>query len=751
MNLNEDYPEVGIGSRSIIARTLLQVLLVASCLAWPTVVVGSEEENNLPEVPSPFAREGSAVLLSALGDKSEALVWSSDQVIPGKIYSVSFFFQNRTIRDPQKLNVFKIDVIDQDTKIFHQRLYTKNKPQFFTTDVVFSSNEAKVLIETGPGNEIIFGEFGRSVRDDELSTTRFPNSSVLWTPKLQLPEIYRGLRKFQVKVSVWGDTFNDLVSLERVAVRASMNLATAKLPVIMPGSNVLNLRYDEGSNDARLRLAISSRGGTQVPHVHVSHDKVVPADGATFGRVFVTATDEVNGLNSGGYFRLRAPSAVRVHPYTKAISDWSKLQTTREFHLTSLEAGSYELSVDRWDGKTWVETDRTFEVLFEQSESPATAFTRSDYIRRWIEPTVGEAKTKDAFDLDIPLSNKRRAFGVDLGIDSRLSPQLEWEVSGPVKRLGLFNSFQPDPRTLRETAETLKALVTVDSGDPERDYAYGVEEYVGLLMEGVLQEAYPLMDYPSYGRLHREGRGWCWQYSAASHALAIQGGLESRLRNVPHHVMGEVRGAQLSPMLVDSMLQVAVTDAVGNRTILDRVDDEDTQVRGAGVDELTRRGKFSGYLETPLEQNRPWQKRDPTDIVYRNAYLDDEVFSISLLPWENLSWKSGNITEMESYTARGICAENQTIITKTSVIDFARTPENPAILIRGMGRNQFGHLTPEKSTTGQVEFRFETPVEIDDLFITTRGTLGAKGRVAVGIRPDLNPPLVEGLSGIRRR
>jgi|GEM_PF-1878473 len=54
-----------------------------------------------------------------------------------------------------------------------------------------------------------------------------------------------------------------------------------------------------------------------------------------------------------------------------------------------------------------------------------------------------------------------------LNIRCRLALAIKWEISGPVKRLGRFNSFQPDPRTLGETASSLKEQVTSDSPKSE--------------------------------------------------------------------------------------------------------------------------------------------------------------------------------------------------------------------------------------------------------------------------------------------
>ena len=214
-----------------------------------------------------------------------------------------------------------------------------------------------------------------------------------------------------------------------------------------------------------------------------------------------------------------------------------------------------------------------------------------------------------------------------------------------------------------------------------------------------MPQLFCMADYPSLGRRHREGGGRCAQYANAVHALAWAGGLVSRLRNTPHYVPGEVRGEYRTPGLIDTMLQVAVTHNHGNRTVLDRV--------------------------------------------------DDEVFSITLHSWERLSWLSGNVSEFETDNSRGSCAENQAIITKTSVINFGDMPDDPLIQQRGIERNEFGFPTSRSGSWGHIEFPFECPVEVDDLLILTTGTIGSGGRVSITLRPALKPPLVDGWGGRR--
>lgn len=731
-------------------HTGIQILLIVIMTGSGVL---SRAIDNVPEsmtiqsIPSPFSKDGSAVVLKSKDGKNGVLRWESDEVVPGEKYTVSFFFQNRVIRNAANLDLFRINIYDGHTRIFHQRLYTKNHPQFFTVDLVFSSTRGVVRIETKPGNEIVLGEFGRALDVAELALVRFPHSSVQWTPKLQLPAVYRGLRKFEIGVSLWKDASNDLLGLESVTVRAKMNLAAAKAPAMLPGRNELEVKFDSGGPDARLRLRASARGQAKSPYIDISHDELIPADGATFGRVFLSAVEDGVGLISGAFFRLRAPTSVNVYPYVKAISDWQKMQTTREFHLTSLVPGTYEIGIDRWDGDSWVKTQRTFEVVFEKIPAPAPEFHRPDYTRAWLEPRRLPDGATTMGEWDIPLSDDRSDRVVEVNFPSPLAPRWDWEISGPVQRLALFCSFQPDPRTLRETARSLWESMTLGSGQPERDFIFGVEEYVGLFMEGTVPEPYCLMDYPSYGRLHREGRGWCWQYSAATYALALEGGLQSRFRNVPRHVMVEVKGQDLEPMLIDAMLQVAVTEEDGSRTVLNRVGDEDTRVLGAGVHGLTRRGKFSGYLESPLEHDGSWNRFDPDSIVYQNAFMDDTVFSIDLHAWETLSWSSGSLSELNDDDSRGSCAENQTILTKVSMLHMTDLPSDSAIRLRQLERNEFGQLTPKTSAWGYLKFPFECPVEVEEIFISTTGTIGAGGRMAISLTPVMNRPLIEGLSG----
>lgn len=693
---------------------------------------------------SPFSRDGTAILLHAPADRNGRLEWASDSVVPGKRYSLSFFFQNRVIRSPQNEDYFSVLIFDHGTPIFEQRLGNKNFPQFYATDVVFGTSYARIVIEVPKGNEIVFGEFGRAVDVNDLADTKYANGSTLWMPKLQLPAVYRGLRKFEVGLHLQGKKTSDLLTLENVSVRARMNVAAAKLPVLIPGKNELNIRFDSAGAGALIQLGVTPREISGEVTLRVSHDKKIPADGATFGRVFVSAVNDQSELVSGAYFRLKAPPAIKVYPYTKAIAEWRKLQTVREFHLTALQPGDYEVGIDQWNGAAWVDTGRKFVVTFEPTDQAAPDFVRSSLTRRWLEP-VAEAGTETEFGRkDIVLTDLAKAQVEAIKVRSPLSPIFDWRITGPVARLGLYNSFQPDPRSLAETARSLWSMVSAGSANRERDYALGVEEYVGLLMEGYLPAAFCELDYPSFGRLHREGRGWCWEYAAATHALVIEGGLESRLLNVPNHVTGEVRGEQLAPMMIDSMLQVAVTDALGNRLELGRAGDEGTRVRGAGVLENTRRTSYSGYLQKPLKPEIPWERRDEADAAYRTKYADSEVFAINLFPWEQLHWRSGSISEFEEDVSRGSCAENQTVVTKTSVLNFHQEVTHPQIEFDRFERNKLGQLVPMKFGDSYLTFPFECPVEVEDLMVTTSGTMGVGDMVKIMLRPVLNEPLIIG-------
>jgi hypothetical protein len=524
-----------------------------------------------------------------------------------------------------------------------------------------------------------------------------------------------------------------------------MNIAAAKLPRLLPGANELKMAYAAAGPGSGLQVSVRSRNG-EATKIHVSHDHAIPADGATFGRVSVSAFDETKELVSGAFYRLRGPAEVKVFPYAKAISDWEKLQLTREFHLVSTHPGSYEMQLDIWDGVGWTPTGERFQVQFEPVDQPAPAFRRSDYARRWIEPQPPGPGATAASRLSVPFREVEHEHNAKFTVRSRLAPTIDWRITGPVERFGLFNSFQPDPRTLRATAESLRRIT--GGGPDEMDFALALEEYVNLFMEGVLPEPFSLLDYPSMGRIHREGRGWCSQYARAVHALAVEGGLEAKLRNVPNHVTGEVRGKRLEPTTIDALLMVAVTDEAGNRTALDRADEDATRVLGAGVNSKSRRGVYCDFLKNPLPHTGEWDHRDPASTVYRNAFLDQEIFSVDLRAWEELSWTSGNVSRTNAGFSRGRRAENQNVLTKTSTISFASPPPDASIETHGLELSPLGLLAPKGPQAGLVHFPFECPVEVDDLFISTEGTVGDGGQIGISLTPILDTPLIRGQSWV---
>jgi hypothetical protein len=748
--MRTELREVSSFGRQTIRLAGIMSLIVFSCLPTLTAETTSTDSTPSPIVepmPSPFAREGEAFVFRAPRGQTETLRWDLDDVVPGELYSVSFFFQNHRMRDPRELEAFAFSIGDSDRRIYHQRLYGRNHPQFFSTDVVFESNQGVVLITIKPGFEIVFGDFGRVVEVDDLTHIRSPHSSLLWPPSLRLPDIYRGLRNFDIDVALWSGEPGTVAKLDSVEVRAGMNMTAAKLPQILPGKNTLRIVRDQAGSAAKLTAEITPRSSAGSPELAVVFDQRVPADGATFGRVIISAFDHDGTAVSGSFLRLRPPPEVKAHPYVRAISDWQTLQTSREFHLTSLTPGVHRIGVERWNGRSWENTATAFEVTFEEGSPPAANFLRSDYARRWLEPLPADEQVDRIDRLELTWAEKTGSDEIQFAVDSELAPQISWRIQGPVEGLGIHADFQPNSRTLAETAQSLRQIFTRDSESPDRDFALGVEEYVGLNTEGVLPDFFNTLDYQTYGRLHREGRGWCNQFARATHALMIEGGLESRLRNTPDHVMGEVRSEDLEIMFVDSMLQVAVTDTDGNRATLDELEIEDFRIIGADVDDRTRRGSFSGYLVSPLPVQTPWSRRDREDIAYRNAVLDDRIFSIDLEPWEELTWSSGSVPGEGMHASHRRVAENQTILTKTSRITFPAFSDDPAVGFDRIARSEFGSLKSATDGWGRISFNFQTPVEVDNLIVITDGMLGGGGRIAISVRPKLHPPLVVGPEG----
>ena len=696
-------------------------------------------------LPSPFVRgEGEAVWFKAPADRHGGLEWHSDQVVPGQRHSISFFFMNRVAESPAESRRLVLTVFDGQEQVHTQVLYRRKYAQFYATELEFISSDVVVRLDLPAGEEVVVGEFGRAVDVGELAATRYPLMMELWMPGLQLPDVYRGLRKFLVDIELSDKRRSDLFGLRKVSVEASMKVATANLPRLLPGENRLVVASEPRAPGGRIEVEVQARSAPDLPALMIEHEAVVPADGATFGRAFIRANDASGQLVAGTFHRVSGPPGVNVRPYVKAVADSRKLQYTQEFHYSSPVPGRYALNVERWNGRNWEDTGERLEVDFEGVGSPAPEFRQGDYVRRWMEPqplapgTGGQ--TRWSFAVDAEGGSDIR----ELEIESELAPRIDWVVRGPVRGLGLFADFQADPRTIRSTAQSLWTAHAAGREDPELAFALAVEGHVALLMEGMLPEEFTQLEYPSLGRILREGRGWCHQYAEGVYALAVEGAVEARLRNLPRHVTNELRGAQLPLSNFDAMMQMAVTDDAGRRVELDRLNTA-ARVMGAGVDGATPRGAFAGYLHDPLPSSRPWMRQDSSSPVYRHQFFDDRVLTIDLEPWETLSWRGGSLDPLEIEPVSGLRAENQSVLTQRSRLTAIDLMNHPQATVQDLQLKGQGLLAPSPGyKVGRVRFPVSFPLEVSDLLVELEGSIDVGGQVVLGLRPDLPSPLLSG-------
>ncbi|GAB5561871.1 MAG: hypothetical protein SynsKO_35180 [Synoicihabitans sp.] len=718
----------------------------------PTEVAASSwlvknQATDVKVVPSPFVHQGEAVWFKAPADDYAGLVWQSTDVVPGKRYSISFFFQSARIENPAHRLRLALNIYDDQTQIHTQNLYRRNYAQFYTTEVEFQSTIATVRLDVPAGDEIVVGHFGEAVNVKNLAETIDPLSMQIWLPTFRLPRVYRGLRDFQFEMKLSNKFYSDQFGLAGINIVADMKVAAAKLPRLLPGKNSLNIVQTTADSDGEIEIAIEPRQLSGEPEIHIDNDPVVPADGATFGRVFILTQTESRAAIPGAFYRLKGPPEISIRPYVRAISDSQKLQITREFHLTSLTPGDYELSVERWTGRDWVDTRKQVSVAFEKVAQSAPNYRQSDYANRWIQPeSIRPDENSPAF-LGLSLDGVGTPHEVSIPIASELAPKIDWKIKGPVRGLALYSDFQPDPRTLRTTAESLHRLVTAGKENAELEFALGTEAYVALFMEGMLQEGLSThLNYPSLGRIHREGRGWCMQYSSAVYAMAVEGGLEARHRNLPNHVNVEVRGEHLPISNLDAMVQAVVTDASGNRAPLnDLADNPNSRVLGAGVDEFSQRGSFAGYYTTPVRSVKPWMTRDQNNTAYRNQFLDHEVLSFDLAADETLTWSSGSVAAGDFKAIQGLRAENQNIITQTTHRTISSMQKNSAVTWIDLEPKENGLLAPKGNyKVGHVKFSLNYAVEVSDLVIDLDGSIDPGGEMEIKFYPDLKNPLIAG-------
>ncbi len=634
----------------------------------PVYASNAEDTVTVTKLSSPFSNDGDAVLIVTPANRGHVLSWSSDKISPGNIYSLSFFFQQAENVPSKSRPIIQVRAYDDGKHVFSQNLHPSSTARFYVDSLVFNTPRAAVTLTFPPGQAVIVGDVGRCIWASNLRPPSYRGKSPLWPVTVRLPSIYRGLRKFRIKTLLSSRASDPRstqpLRVERIIASAQMKVSTAKLPRLLPGAATLTARYSEARPGASLDVQIRQRNLPDVARLDVKADSAVPADGATFGRVFISAVDRRGHLVAGLFVRLKCPPGIRSFPYTKAIIDAPRQQYLREIHVLSTTPGDYAIPIEIWDGTRWSLADECVRITFhDDRKEQFPEYRRSDYARPWLEPRpIASLAAMRTDNIDAVLRGRAQVLRIPTAIESKLMPACSWTVTGPVSDLGLFADFQPDPRTLRSLGESLRAL-THASGQAatEEDLALAIEEYVNLCMEGYRPEDFDSRWYPSAGRTHREGRGWCADYARAVYVLALESGLEATMDNTNDHVLGKVRGQSLQPIVLDALLQVGLCSATGKRGDLSTIDTPDKRILGIGVNKKSRRGTSWKYYEEIVHDSHDWQKKEPNKFICKLA--DSDVLSFDLRAWERMEWSSGHADNRDVPRTIGLLGVHQTVLT----------------------------------------------------------------------------------------
>lgn len=720
----------------------LSVSAALLLMAWLSPVAGADASDEAGSttvrlVKSPFVHGETALLVETPPDGHYRLSWSSDEVTPGTPYSLSLFYQQAEFHAGVQPTI-SIDVYDGRAQSFHQTLYPRPEPFFYAESMVFNTSQVRVVVTVPRNAKVIIGQVGMEVPASRLAVPGYAATVYLWPHSVRLPKLYRGLRRFEVRTywhrSPYGKEETLPVEIERIIARGTMHISTARLPRLLPGRNTLELRHDASGPGASVKVDIHPRQQPKIATCRVAADSSIPADGATFGRVYVTPVDAAGDAISGALVRLRCPHEVRCFPYVWAVSDWDKLQRTWEFQVLSTTPGTYELPVEIWTGRDWTDAGVAAKVVFVPAK-PYPKFRRLAYVRPWVEPRAVEGtNAAPTTALSIALDPDERARSVPVNIDSMLMPRCAWRVTGPVANLGLFSDIQPDSRSLATLGASIRAAI-LDAGGDMEDVALAIEEYVNLGMEGYLWENYDGRNYPTPARVLREGRGWCGAYARSVYGIALEAGLEATVDNTANHVLGEVRAENLRPIVLDALLQVSICTPDGARTALSGIEAPDKTLLGLGVNNRTRRSHFwQDFLQRIANDQTKWQRKPESGV--HPSLIDQRITAIDLRPWEQLSWVGGHVVSADQLLSDGTMAMHQTVVTQTAEVIVEKHRSLPGIEYSGRAEAQGGG--------GTLVFPFDAPAELHDLIVTTDGVLGDNGELTLDIAPLLDRPLIAG-------
>lgn len=717
------------------------------------------EQLSIAEVASPFAEEATAYLIQAPQNQRGFVYWQVSGLIPDRVYSVSFFYARAGVDyvDPTRQDLgdhlLHLTVHEGSEIVYQNGLMPTAQPRFVMIPLVFGQPKATIQLAIPQGKRIVMGHIGEVIGSRQL---KHPDpyygedENRLRSPDDTLPEVYRGLRDFEIVIHARRDSLTTpiLPRIQQVLVRAEMAATTALFPRILPGKNTLLVRADSAGAAAAVHAAISP---TDAPWatLQIDADPMAPADGATFARVRIAATNDRGHLLPGLFFRLQAPKPLVVVPFDLAVSDAPQDNRVRHFHITSVKPGTYTVPVDVWAGRGWQPTSQTVQITFEPAIEAAPGFVWSKLANAWYEP---EAITGDA-ELATQLEAVWRGSDPDhrlmLDIDSVTMPHVAWSISGPVKNLRIFNSaHQPDPATIWTLGQSLRERVMPDGIVNDRQLALDARSYIGITRRSNIQANYDGQQTYFPGRVLRKGRGLCGPHAKALFAVAVAAGLRARVAGTSQHTVTEVTSDTLDPTMLDAQREVFVCHPDGTPGSLDLLTTADVRFLGFGVKGKTRRGDnrqevLDNYYDKRRNHALRWYEKSPVSTPFRIMFHDDRLLAFDLQPWEKVSWAAGMIdpTRVRTDDKR----YQQTMLVKEAVLQPGSDMKADEVASSSGFTSVTGGIQVSPGMLrAKLQFPFRAPVEVDQMTVAIEGQAGDDGSLTVDIRPVLPSPVITG-------
>lgn len=681
----------------------------------------TEADTRIQAVDSPFVTGGKALRIQAPESDFGRVYWRASGLEPGHEYTLSFFHcletgASATVRPLAESYVYVLGPPSESPTVrMAEQCYSAPHPRFFCTTFRATEPECEVLLRLSPGTQLIVGHVGETVSIDRLIHVREASSSRHRGPGLTLPPVYRGLRSVEIGVFTEPSPLDpELTRVERVVSAFDMNVATALLPRVLPGENTLVARSDSTGPGARLQLSWTPRATPSDARFRLYAQPSGPADGVNFLRVFAEALDADGRAIPGVNFRLAAPQEVHAQPYVVALAASPVDQSRAQFHCTSTTPGVYELPLEFWTEDGWRPAGQSAKVEFTAARPFALPI--SELPRVMLEPRAGEPATEPGPDPDkIHIALSGPATDATFYVSSDRTPQFDWQLQGPVERLGLARRGQPTARDIPELGSELRSAAGVESQAGEVRLVADIEAYVSLLMGLTNDLAYGGRASLRPGLTLRKGWGWCAQNASTASAIAIAAGLQARRVRTSEHSLCEVRGQWLGPIACDPHLELPIVNPAGERIGLHTYTDPDVLFVGRCAEGRNRLGMpvdavLEDYFALIDHQPPEWWDQENLPPEISESFRDADLFCVTLKANESLRWSSGCFDDSQHGAQF-----HQTRVTFEAVFE----PAGPAN-----------------------RFICRLPVEVDAGYVRVDGAPGPGGSLSVTLSPHLGSPLI---------